>query len=228
MTLVLETLGSDQTLDLGGLGVGLLALTLGLDLTADDVLPDLYSRKNGIILASWQSISHTLPSQLPGLSATAIHRAGEDGIVELVCTYIVFLGETEEAADLGGALGTEALGVDDVGKAGNVGLADLDDGESKDGKIGGDDAATDGLSLTLTSTAGAVAGVTLGEQEADTGRVHNTLLHGETLLVVTAGDADDVALPLVAEGVSGDLSAHLLSQHLSAFSVTIAATSILY
>jgi hypothetical protein len=45
VTLVLETLGSNQALDLGGLGVGLLALTLGLDLTADDVLPDLYSRK---------------------------------------------------------------------------------------------------------------------------------------------------------------------------------------
>ena len=32
-----------------------------------------------------------------------------------------------------------------------------------------------------------------------------TLLHGETLLVVPAGDAEDVALPLVAEGVTGDL-----------------------
>lgn len=43
MTLVLETLGSDQALDLGGLGVGGLALTLGLDLAANDVLADLLS-----------------------------------------------------------------------------------------------------------------------------------------------------------------------------------------
>lgn len=43
MALVLETLGSDQSLDLGRLGVRLLALTLGLDLAADDVLANLLS-----------------------------------------------------------------------------------------------------------------------------------------------------------------------------------------
>lgn len=43
VTLVLEALGSDQTLDLGGLGVWLLALTLWLHLTTDDELADLNS-----------------------------------------------------------------------------------------------------------------------------------------------------------------------------------------
>ena len=37
------------------------------------------------------------------------------------------------------------------------------------------------------------------------GGEEDALLHGETLLVVSAGDAEDVALPLVAEGVSRDL-----------------------
>lgn len=41
MALVLETLRSNQTLDLGGLGVGLCALLLRLDFTADDELADL-------------------------------------------------------------------------------------------------------------------------------------------------------------------------------------------
>lgn len=41
MALVLETLGGNESLDLGGLGVGGLALTLGLDLAANDVLADL-------------------------------------------------------------------------------------------------------------------------------------------------------------------------------------------
>lgn len=41
VALVLQTLGSDQTLDLGSLGVGLLSLTLGLNFTSDDVLSDL-------------------------------------------------------------------------------------------------------------------------------------------------------------------------------------------
>merc|ERR1712000_349850 len=75
VTLVLQALG------LGSLGVGGLALALGLDLTADDVLAD-----------------------------------------------IVILGEAEDPADLGRTLGAEALGVHDVGEAGNVLVALLDDG----------------------------------------------------------------------------------------------------
>lgn len=46
VALVLQALGSDQALDLGGLGVRLLALTLGLDLTSNDVLADLYVLPN--------------------------------------------------------------------------------------------------------------------------------------------------------------------------------------
>merc|ERR1712000_517988 len=117
VTLVLEALGSDQALDLGSLGVGGLALALGLDLTADDVLAD-----------------------------------------------IVILGEAEEPADLGRTLGAEALGVHDVGEAGNVLVALLDDGQGQDGHVHADDAAVDGLALALTGAAGAVARVALGER----------------------------------------------------------------
>jgi hypothetical protein len=42
VALVLETLRSNKTLDLGGLGVRLLALALGLDFAADDELADLF------------------------------------------------------------------------------------------------------------------------------------------------------------------------------------------
>jgi len=114
VTLVLKTLGSNQTLDLGGLGVWLLALTLGLDLTTDDKLAD-----------------------------------------------IVFLGETEETADLGGTLGTETLGVDDIGDTGNIVVALLDDGESENREIHSDNAATDRLALALTGTARSVTGVAI-------------------------------------------------------------------
>lgn len=86
MTLALQTLGSNQTLDLGGLGVVLLAL-LG-DGTADDELAD-----------------------------------------------VVLLVKTEEAADLGGTLGTQALGDDGVGQAGELLLTLLEDRESKDGEV---------------------------------------------------------------------------------------------
>ena len=43
VALVLEALGSNQALDLGSLGVRRLALTLGLDLSSNDILADLGS-----------------------------------------------------------------------------------------------------------------------------------------------------------------------------------------
>lgn len=48
------------------------------------------------------------------------------------------------------------------------------------------------------------------EEEADTVGDKDTLLHGETLLVISAGDAEDIALPLVTKGVGGDLLRDLL------------------
>lgn len=44
VALVLETLGSDQSLDTGSLGVRFLALAFRLDLTSNNVLSDLFSR----------------------------------------------------------------------------------------------------------------------------------------------------------------------------------------
>ena len=62
------------------------------------------------------------------------------------------LGEVEELADVGGSLGTKTAGLSrgGVGKSGNILLTLLDDHEVEDSKIGTDDAATDGLALTLT------------------------------------------------------------------------------
>lgn len=98
--------------------------------------------------------------------------------------------------------------MDGVGNAGDVGIALLDNGQSEDGQVHGDDAATDRLPLALSGTAGTVARVAVGKEEADTGWVHNTLLHRETLLVVAAGDLEDVALELIANAVAGHLVTH--------------------
>ena len=133
-------------------------------------------------------------------------RTGEEEIRD--DTYIVFLGEAKELADLSCALGTETLGVDDVGDAWDIGIALLDDGECEDRKIHCNDAATDGFALALTGAAGSVAGVAIGEEKSDSSGMHNALLHGKTLLVVAAGDLEDVALELVANAVARNLCAH--------------------
>lgn len=205
MTLVLEALGGDQALDMGGLGVRLLALALGRDLAANDVLADLFAEELDISLGFY---TQTLPALANENRRSSW--AGEDGIAVARSTYIVFLAEAKEAADLGGTLGSEALGLDGIGEAGDVLLALLDDGEGKDRQVGANDAAADRLALALASATGAVAGVAVGEEEADTGRGDDTLLHGETLLVVAARDADDIALPLIAKGLGRNLGAHLL------------------
>lgn len=69
-----------------------------------------------------------------------------------VLADIILLGEVEELADVGGSLGTKTAGLSrgGVGKSGNILLTLLDDHEVEDSKIGTDDAATDGLALTLT------------------------------------------------------------------------------
>jgi hypothetical protein len=123
-------------------------------------------------------------------------------------TYIVFLGETKELADLGGALRTETLRVDNIGQTWDIGFALLDDGESKDRKVHGDDAATDRFALALTSSARSITGVAVGKEKSNTSGMHDALLHGETLLVVAAGDLEDVALEFVTNAVARNLCTH--------------------
>jgi hypothetical protein len=137
LALALETLGGNQTLDLGGLGVVLLAL-LG-DGAADDELAD-----------------------------------------------VVLLVETEEATDLGGTLGAETLGDNGVGETGELTLALLDDGQSKDGKVQTGDGTTDGLALALTGAAGAVAAVAVGKEETGTGGEENCRNYSMSMLSVVA------------------------------------------
>lgn len=99
MALVLETLGGDQPLDAGSLGVGGLALALGLDLSSDNVLADLGSPATLVSFILEYCIqlaplsSPPLPFQrrgrqgqgsshtLPGLPAPPLQlRAGDDRV----------------------------------------------------------------------------------------------------------------------------------------------------
>jgi len=163
VALVLETLRSDQTLDLGGLGVWLLALTLWLNLTTDNELAN-----------------------------------------------IIILAEAEELSDLCSTLGTKTLWCNGICDTWDIGITLLDDAEGENGQVHSDNASTDGFTLALTGTAWAVAGVTIGEEEANTGWVHDSLLHWETLLVVATSDLEDVALELITNGITWDLGTHAL------------------
>ena len=123
---------------------------------------------------------------------------------------IVLLAQVEELADLGGPLGSQAPGDGLVGESGDLALSLLDDDHGEHGEPGVDDAAADGLALPLSLPALPVAGVVLVQEKADTALGEDTLLHWESLLVVAAGDPEDVALPLVSESGGVNLGAHAL------------------
>lgn len=78
-------------------------------------------------------------------------------------THIVFLAETEEAANLARTLGTETLRVHGIRQARNVLLALLDNGECQHRQIHAHDAASHALSLSFTGPARAVAAVAVAE-----------------------------------------------------------------
>jgi len=135
---------------------------------------------------------------------------GRQGPLDDVSPDIVALAQVEELPDVGGTLGSQSPGDGVVGQSGDLGVTLLDDGQGQDGQVGVDDASADGLALPLAGATLAVASVALLEEQSDTALGHDALLHGESLLVVASGDAEDVTLPLVTQGVGGDLGAHTL------------------
>ena len=109
-----------------------------------------------------------------------------------------------------GSLRTQSLWGGGVGQTLNVGLTLLDDGKGNDRQVLVDNAASHGLSLSLTRSSWSVTRVALRQQQSHSGWVQHTLLHGETLLVVTTGDLENVALELVANALTFNLLAHTL------------------
>lgn len=121
-----------------------------------------------------------------------------------VLPHIVLLAKVEELPDLRRPLRAQPLRQHVIRQPRDLFIALLDNDQAEHSDIRADDASPNGLALALAGAAGAVAGVAVGEEEADTVREEDALLHGEALLVVAAGDAEDVALPFVADGVGGD------------------------
>jgi hypothetical protein len=119
---------------------------------------------------------------------------------------IVLLGKIEELSDLVGSLWSKSAWLDLVRESSNLLGALLDDDQVHNREIRTNNATTDGLSLAGTLSSGSEALHVLVEQKSDTSVSQNTLHHGETLLVITTTNANDVAGPFLTERVSWDLS----------------------
>ena len=123
-------------------------------------------------------------------------------------THVVFLAETKEPSDLRSPLWTQTLWVNGVGQAGQVLLSLLDNAKSEDGEVHTDDAATNRLPLALAGASWSETGMAVREQQSNASGMHDTLLHRKPLLVVTAGDFENVAFELVAQTITRYLLAH--------------------
>merc|ERR1740123_1914817 len=95
-------------------------------------------------------------------------------------------------ADLRGSFWAQSVGDIDVGKSGDFLVALLQHDESQHGDIRTNFATPHGLSLTLTLSSGAIARLAFSQKETDSGVGKNTLFHGESLLVISAGDFEHV------------------------------------
>ena len=85
------------------------------------------------------------------------------GPLDDVLANVVELGQVEQLADLGGALGSQTAGNGVVGEAGDLVLALLHDHHGDDGEVAVDNAAANRLALAFTGAALTVAGVALGQ-----------------------------------------------------------------
>lgn len=84
----------------------------------------------------------------------------------------------------------------------------LHNAQRQQAQVHSDDASAHTLTFPLTGAAGSVAAVAGAEEQTDTRGVHDSLLHGEALLVVAAGDAEHVAFELGPDAVAEDFGAH--------------------
>ena len=123
-------------------------------------------------------------------------------------TNIILLSQTKESPDLGSPLWSQPVGVVDIGQPWEIALALLNDHQGQDSEVHANDAPPNRLPLPLTGTPWSVARVALRQQKLNTGRVHDTLFHGETLLVVPSSNLENVSLVLITNSVTRDLLTH--------------------
>ena len=132
-----------------------------------------------------------------------------DGSRYDVFADVIFFFQVEKFADPVGALGAKTAGLWFISQSWDGLLPLLDDEQVQDGDIWANNAATDTLAFAHTGAAILAEATCTGlKQKANTLLGKNTLLHWETLLVVTATDLEDVTFVLIAQVGAVDFGPH--------------------
>ena len=193
------------------------ALLVGSSLHASLLHGSLLLSNAGLLVAQHAVSDQTLDlGSLIALVAVVLEGAAHHEV-----THVVLLGQTEQLADVASSLGSKAAGLGGglVGESGDLLLALLHDHEVQHADISTHNASSHGLSLSLTLhmnfgmqnnrrdrlsnqkastyiTASSIAGASVGEQQAHTVVAQDTLLHGESLLIVSSSNATNQPTPM--------------------------------
>lgn len=213
MTLVLETLRSDEALDTGCFGIWFLVFALGFDFAADDEFADL-------IISHQQSAPIRItPTSVPSKDTRRKEEERGTTMRTRSSTHIIILAQAKELANLSRPLGPQSLRQHLIRESRHLILPLLHHTQRQHRQIHRRNAPPHTLPLSLPGPPGPVAAVSRTQQQADSSRMHNALLHGETLLVVAAGDLEDVAFEFGADAVAFDFLAHALVHEAAEFAV---------
>lgn len=147
-------------------------------------------------------------SLVEDLIILALNLLGDGSSDDVLSNIILSLSEDESLSDVLGSLWSESSWSVGVGKSSDLSLTLDEDLEGDNGKIRSADASSGGLSLSFTRSSWSVESGSLLHEDLDSAVDQDTLLHGETLLVVSTGDSEGVSLELGTENLSVDIGAH--------------------
>jgi len=121
---------------------------------------------------------------------------------------VVLLVQGEHLDDVVSSLGSTDVVVVLVSEAFDFLLSSLDNLHLDHSEVGSIDAATDGLSLAFTNSAGLVGGTASLEKNSRSSIYQDALFHLESLLVVSSSKSEHVAFPVFSQKFSFDLLSH--------------------
>jgi hypothetical protein len=148
----------------GSLGLGLLLLGV----CGEELLVLLDTGAGGLATVDGLGLDEVLAAE----TGLGDHALNVGGLVESLVSTLDFTGndvladiilllvKSEGLDDVVATLGAESVGALDIGNTFNLLVSTLDNTEEDSGEVGVEDAATDGLSLALTSAGRLVASAT--------------------------------------------------------------------
>jgi len=244
-----STLGWDGTLDwslgvfstglgwgsfsFGGFGFFLLACSVGdsllsqvleeFDIFAGSLLGSLPSffLFSSVQLLSSESDVGDQSLDLGGLIVDLAVLFNLSGVKENESSWIVGLLEIEQFTNSGGSLGTSSSWFLIIGQTFDFSFTLLDNCKSQNGEIVSDDAASDGLSLSFTGSSWSEAAVSLFHEDSGSASDEDTLFHGESVLIVSSGNFEQVALEFVTKFISSDFLTHSFTEESSQFFIVV-------